>query len=296
MALKEGNPLTHHAPASGDKDHGWDPFAGVDAGLFWTNKGSRNKYRTFTFITGVARQVYFPDHDTSFLVAGFIDGGFASYDVKSNYGILHGSSLDGDGSLRYIGGGLMARQRWDNGFRLEASARTGKIENKFSAMNITLPTGEHLHYDMETPYYALHFGIGHEWSLSEDSELDVLLRYFWTKQDSSTVRFSTGDKVDFDDNISQIVRLGARYTKLKSDRFSYYLGAAYEHEFDTKTRGFLNGHPLNVPSLKGSTGIAEIGVIFRSTEDRHFNIETGLQGHFGVRRGISGGVRLGWEF
>jgi hypothetical protein len=56
------------------------------------------------------------------------------------------------------------------------------------------------------------------------------------------------------------------------------------------------GELLNAPSLKGGTGIGEIGIIYRSTEDRHFNIETGIQGHVGVHRGISGGVRLGWEF
>ncbi|MDR0549240.1 MAG: hypothetical protein LBI10_07535 [Deltaproteobacteria bacterium] len=298
MALKEGNPLTHHAPSSGDKDHGWDPFAGVDAGLFWTNKGSKNKYRTFTFIAGLARQVYFPDHDSSFLIAAFADGGFASYDVDADYKTAYNQPLSGDGSLRYLGGGLMARQRWDNGFRLEASARAGRIENKFtsSLANPSNPALANLHYETDTPYLALHFGVGHEWMLSENSTLDLLVRYFWTKQDANTIKLSTGEEVDYDKIISQRYRIGARYTKLKSERFSYYLGASYEHELDTKTRGYLFGQPFEVPSLKGGSGIGEIGIIYRSTEDRHFNIEAGLQGHVGVRRGISGGVRLGWEF
>jgi hypothetical protein len=293
LALKEGNPLIH-APSSGDQDHGWDPFAGVDAGLFWTNKGSKNKYRTFTFIAGLARQAYFPDHKSSFLIAAFADGGFSNYDVKTSYR-SQGSSMDGDGSMRYLGGGLMARQRWDNGFRLEASARAGRIENKFTS-SFTSGAGANLHYETDTPYLAFHGGIGHEWMLSADSELDLVVRYFWTKQSANTIKLSTGEEVDFDKIVSQRYRIGSRYTKIKSERFSYYLGAAYEHELDTKTRGYLFGQPFEAPSLKGGTGVGEIGIIYRATENRHFNIEAGLQGHVGVRRGISGGVRLGWEF
>ncbi|MDR1871152.1 MAG: hypothetical protein LBS60_04365 [Deltaproteobacteria bacterium] len=297
MALKEGNPLTHHAPSSGDKDHGWAPYAGIDAGVFWTHKGSKNKYRTFTFIAGLTRQVYFPERQSSFLLSAFVDGGFASYDVTTNYGTFYGPKIDGDGSLRYLGGGLMARQRWDNGFRLEASARAGKMENKFTALNYVSSQGDPLDYTVETPYYALHFGVGHEWMLTDDSTLDLLLRYFWTKQDAKSLRLKTGEKVEYDKNISQRFRIGSRYTKIKSERFSYYLGASYEREFDTKSRGYLTGvGPFDIPSLKGGTGIGEIGIIYRSTEDRHFNIETGIQGHVGVRRGISGGVRIGWEF
>jgi hypothetical protein len=297
MALKEGNPLTHHAPSSGDKNHGWDPFAGIDAGVFWTEKGAKNKYRTFTFIAGLARQTYSPDFNASFLFALFADGGFASYDVSSNYGTIFGSKLNGDGSLRYLGGGIMARQRWDNGFRLEASARAGTIENKFTAHNFYSHDGVQLQFDHETPYYALHFGIGHEWLISNNTAtIDLLARYFWTKMDEKNLTLSTGEEVRYDKNVSQRFRIGSRYTKLKSERFSYYVGASYEQEFDTKSKGYILGQPFDVPDLKGGTGIGEIGIIYRSTEDRHFNIEAGLQGHVGVRRGISGGVRLGWEF
>jgi outer membrane autotransporter protein len=292
MALKEGNPLTHHAPSSGDQDRGWDPFAGVDAGVFWTHKGSRNKYRTFTFIAGLARQVYMPDRDSSFLLAAFVDGGFSNYDVDADAGRLY----DGDGSVRYLGGGIMTRYRWDNGFRLEGSARAGKIESKFTAPNFIADNGRSLHFEFETPYYALHFGVGHEWMLSENSTIDLLARYFWTKQDAKSFNLSTGERLAYDKTISQRFRIGSRYTKMKSERFSYYLGAHYEQEFDAKTRCYVLGQPYDAPSMKGGTGIGEIGIIYRSTADKHFNVEAGIQGHVGVRRGISGGVRIGWEF
>ncbi|MDR1083581.1 MAG: autotransporter outer membrane beta-barrel domain-containing protein [Deltaproteobacteria bacterium] len=296
MALKEGNPLTHHAPSGGDQDHGWDPFAGVDAGVFWTNKGSKNKFKTFTFIAGLARQAYNPDWKSSFLLAAFVDGGFADYDVSARYGTTLNPHISGDGSMRYIGGGLMARQRWDNGFRLEASARMGKIRNKFTSYDYLSTTFDPLHYELETPYYALHVGLGHEWLINDKSTIDLLVRYFWTKQDGETYRFVTGEQVTFDDSTSHRLRVGSRYTRLKSERFSWYVGAHYEQEFDGKTEGSILGQPIEVPSLKGGTGIGEIGIIYRSNEDSHFNIETGIQGHVGVRRGISGGVRLGWEF
>jgi hypothetical protein len=298
MATKESNPLTHHAPSSGDQDHGWDPFAGVDAGVFWTHKGTKNKYKTFTFIAGMARQSYNPDWNSAFLFAVFADGGFADYDVNGGYGTFGGPHISGDGSLRYLGGGIMARQRWDNGFRIEASARAGQIRNKFTTYDLIAPQA--VNYEIETPYYALHVGVGHEWMLSENSTIDLLVRYFWTKQDGDSYTFNFGQnlnqKVRFDDTISHRVRVGSRYTKMKTDRFSWYLGASYEQELDSKNRGWIMGQPFETPSLKGGTGIGEVGIIYRSTADKHFNIETGIQGHVGVRRGISGGVRLGWEF
>jgi outer membrane autotransporter protein len=282
-------------PSSGDDERGWEPFAGVDMGMFWTDSGAQNQYRTMTFMTGVSRQYYNPAKDSFFLLAGFIDGGIADYDVEADYGFLAGPHITGDGKLRYLGVGLMTRYRWSNGFRLEGSARTGRIRNTFDS-EFTSADQMRLHYELETPYYALHFGLGREWFTSNNSSLDLVARYFWTRQDGDDYLLSDGDTVTFDKNISHRGRVGARYNKFKNERLSLYLGASYEHEFDSKTRGYLWGQPFETPNHSGGTGIGEIGVIFKSTPEHRFNVEAGIQGHFGVRRGVSGGLRLGYEF
>jgi hypothetical protein len=50
------------------------------------------------------------------------------------------------------------------------------------------------------------------------------------------------------------------------------------------------------PNLRGSTGIADIGLMARSNPDSPWSMELGLQGYVGKVQGISGGVRLGYEF
>jgi hypothetical protein len=299
MAISETNPI--YPPSSGDDSRAkWVPYAGVDAGVFWTHKGSKTKYKTFTFITGVNRVSYSPSKQSSFLLSLFIDGGFATYDINDSFSQTLDGRISGDGSIRYIGGGLMARHRWENGFRLEGSARAGTIRNKFSSSSFIQTYGNFVRYELETPYYALHVGVAKEFQIQEKAILDVLLRYFWTQQDGTSYRFESGDVVDFDKTISQRVRLGTRYNRFSKPHLSYYIGGAYEYEFNNQGRGSYRGQPFDTPDIKGSSGVVEIGII-RSPDkekdpDSHFSIEAGLQGHFGVRRGISGGVRLGWEF
>ncbi|MDR1577469.1 MAG: hypothetical protein LBT86_04470 [Deltaproteobacteria bacterium] len=293
MAVKENNPL--FPPSSGDNTlTGWMPYAGIDAGLFWTHHGSKNKYRTLTFIAGLNRISNSISDNSSFLLSAFFDGGYSSYDVNGNFG----TQLSGDGTIRYLGGGLMGRQRWNNGFRLEGSARIGRIRNEFTSSygQANEADSPPLHYEFETPYLAFHAGLGKEFKVQENALLDVLARYFWTKQDGTSYRFSSGELVEFDSNTSQRVRVGTRYNRFSNPHLSFYIGGAYEYEFSSKVQGHFLGQPFISPDTKGSTGIVDIGVIRSPNQDSNFSIEAGLQGHFGARRGISGGVRLGYEF
>ena len=48
--------------------------------------------------------------------------------------------------------------------------------------------------------------------------------------------------------------------------------------------------------MGGATGIGEIGAIVRSRANPHRTAELGLQTYVGRVRGVSAGIRLGWEF
>ncbi|MDR1608286.1 MAG: autotransporter outer membrane beta-barrel domain-containing protein, partial [Deltaproteobacteria bacterium] len=291
-AVDLGFSPNNSAPAAGENGRGdWLPFTGADAGVFWTRKGSKTKHVTFSFIAGLARRV-----TSSFILAGFVDGGLANYDINGHYGTFAGPEVEGSGSLKYIGGGLMAKKTFGSGFHVEASARAGQIRNKFSSSSLSLASGQILSYEFSAPYLAFHGGLGYEWSLSDGNSLSLLGRYFWTRQAGKSYRFVTGEVVDFQKDVSQKIRLGGRYNWLKSPRLAWYLGAAYELELNSQARGSYRGQPFNAPDIKGSTGIGEMGLKYRPKDDGPFSLEAGLQGHLGVRRGFSGGIRLDWEF
>jgi hypothetical protein len=42
--------------------------------------------------------------------------------------------------------------------------------------------------------------------------------------------------------------------------------------------------------------VGDIGLIIRPTDDKRLTFEAGVQGYLGVIEGISGGLRLGYEF
>ena len=53
---------------------------------------------------------------------------------------------------------------------------------------------------------------------------------------------------------------------------------------------------IGSPSLKGDTGVGELGLTVRPVKDSGFSFDLGVQGYTGVREGVSGSVQLKLEF
>jgi hypothetical protein len=273
-------------------EDGWTPFGGVDGALFRADTGSLIDIQGATMLAGVAFKR--SGDAASILVGGFFEAGFASYDIQGDFNSPGRRNISGRGDLNFYGGGLMGRLRWHNGFRIEGSFRGGQLENKFSSRDYVDVNGTAASYEFTTPYFAAHAGLAYEWRINETSTLDFLTRYFWVGQNGVTTDLPTGEKVKFDPDNSHRLRAGMRYTHAVNELFSWYVGAAYEHEFDNRPRGSAYGYDFDIPSLRGDGGVGEIGLIARSANN--FTIEAGLQGHVGRVSGVTGGVRIGWEF
>jgi outer membrane autotransporter protein len=280
------------------------PFAGIDgAWLRVDNHHSHVDIDAMNAIVGFAseeRKKGKDGHpDSSFLWAAFIDLGYGDYDTYNNYNYVDNAVIDdihGDGSLRSHGIGLMARKEWSNGFRLEGSLRAGKLKNEFTARDYLLEDVP-LSYKLEAPYYGLHVGAGRAFKLKDPrNRLDVLLRYYWNRQEGDSVVLPDGERVDFLSDDSHRARLGLRFSRAASARRSWYVGAAVEHEFAGDIHARTSKFTLPAPGLEGTTGIGEIGFILRPDKDHHLSLETGIQGYFGKLEGFSAGIRLEWEF
>ena len=77
---------------------------------------------------------------------------------------------------------------------------------------------------------------------------------------------------------------------------SPYLGAAWEYEFDGRQRAATNGYALGAPSLKGATGIAELGLMLKPSKTLPLSFDLAVQGYVGKREGVSGSLQARWEF
>jgi outer membrane autotransporter protein len=236
------------------------------------------------------------DH-SRFFVGGFVEGSLGKYDITAYSGTIGDPRLDAEGDLRSLAFGLMARQRFDNGFRIEASGRVGRNQMEFRSDYFTNQQGHNLDVKMNMPFFAAHGGLGYEWQINDLSSLDLVGRYYWTRQNGKSVTLESDEIVDFLAATSHRVRAGARYTRQKrNSRLFYYGGAYWEREFDGKSIAFAHGQQIDSNELKGDTGIGEIGLIVKSNQNDRLSIEAGIQGYAGMNRGFSGGFRLNYEF
>ena len=96
----------------------------------------------------------------------------------------------------------------------------------------------------------------------------------------------------------QRTRVGGRFSYALYDELAPYAGAAWEYEFDGKARATTYGFDVPAPSLKGSTGVGELGISFTPNvlSQNAFAVDLGVQGYTGMRQGISGSVQLKFEF
>ena len=132
--------------------------------------------------------------------------------------------------------------------------------------------------------------------MSEKTSLDTYGRYFWTRLGSDSVTLATADPVRFKATDSHRLRLGSRFAYAVNEFVSPYIGAAYEHEFDGKARATTNGYAIDTPSLRGGTGIFELGLTATPSKNLPLAIDFGVQGYVGKRQGVTGSLQIRFEF
>jgi hypothetical protein len=270
-------------------------FGGADYANVRMDTGSTVDYRGYTLVAGEA--IKREKEDRSFLLGGFFEAGYGDYDIHGKFGHPDHPDMKGDGTLRYYGLGVMARQKWDRGLRLEGSLRVGRQENKFRSRDLADVDGTIAKYTLHVPWLGAHLGVGHEWQTSEHTLLDLYLRYYWTYQGGKSVHINNGkEKVRFHSYESHRARLGGRYTHVKDTHRSWYLGLAYEREFDHRARAKSIDGEIDAPDPSGDGFVGEIGMILHPRNHDRLSLEFGLQGYTGNREGVSGGFRMGWKF
>ncbi|MDR2050503.1 MAG: hypothetical protein LBQ63_01850 [Deltaproteobacteria bacterium] len=278
------------------KEDAWTPFGGIDGTWVRADAGARITLRESLMVAGLATKK--SGDAGSLLLGGFFEGGLGDYDVRGEYDVPPDIvELSGDGDIFFAGAGVMARLRRQNGLRLEASLRGGYVENEFKSRDFVTSDGIAAEYDADVPYFGAHAGLGYEVAINERHALDFPVRYYFVRQNGKSVNLPTGEKIHFQADNSHSIRAGARYTYAESERIFAYAGAAFEYGFDHRLRASnSHGYDLAAPRTGGPGGVGELGMIIRPAPESGFAAEFGAQGYVGERRGVSLGVRLGYEF
>ena len=227
--------------------------------------------------------------------SAFEYGAFFEYGT-GNY-TTHNGDLRGDGSMRYTGGGLLAKWTAKHGLYVEGSLRGGSIHGETNGV-LRDVNDNPFSYESDAPYWGAHIGVGRELDLGHGNTLDIYGKYFMNRRNG--VGFDAGEgHYDLDALTSQILRVGARYT-MKRDKWSYYGGLAYEHELDGKASGTVSNGVLSAPirgtDPTGGSLRAELGATMQPDEKSPWQLDLNLAGFAGKKRGISGGVSVSWTF
>ena len=275
---------------SRDDSYGIKTFAAVQGNRSKYDVNSDIKINGWSTIVGVGNAKKFSGGD-EFAWGVFYENGSGNY---RTYNEFNDEFFRGDGSLVYNGGGVAARYENAHGVYTEGSLRAGMLK---SEMDNALHdgSGAEYGYDSSSAYYGAHIGIGQVIQISDDSSVDVYGKFFHTYTEGDN--FSVGnDKFEFDSINSDRLRIGARLTVNKENKFSTYYGLAYEYEFNGSAGMRAAGMEVPEQSLRGSSYMAEAGLNYQPSADSPWSFDLNMRGYAGERQGASFNVQATYTF
>ena len=270
-------------------------FVAVNGGYSTYKAGTTFDMSYGNMLAGIARQCKIGP--VGYLAGVFFETGLGRF--HSEYEPDDSRSIDSEGHDYYYGVGALAKVFLNRdllkGLYAEGSIRYGLMMGDWQSHDIQAD-GQTADWDGRAPYLTAHGGLGYMWDVTDNVTADVYAKYFWGHLwgDDGTI---CGQQFEFDDIYSSRVRTGARLNFKKDETFSWYLGAAWEHQFDAKSSGSLYGYDVPSTDLRGNTAIAEAGVFFKPAADSDFSFILGTTGYFGEKReGVTGHLQVRYDF
>ena len=275
---------------SRDSNYGVKTFAAVHGNRSKYDVNSDIKINGWSTIVGVGNTGKF-DNSSEFSWGVFYENGSGNY---RTYNEFNNEFFRGDGSLVYNGGGIAARYTNKNGVYTEGSLRAGMLKNDMDNA-LRDGAGNFYGYESESAYYGAHIGIGKIIGLSESSDLDVYGKFFHTYTEGDSFKVAN-DEFEFDSINSDRLRIGARITSNKENKFSTYYGLAYEYEFNGDADMTAQGLKAPTQSLQGSSVMAEVGFNYQPTPTSPWSFDLNMRGYTGERQGGSFNVQATYTF
>lgn len=265
-------------------------FGAMSGGSMRYDTGSHADVKGYNFALGMGKAVA---NNAGRLTFGpFVEYGYGDYTSYLDNGVR------GDGKTKYYGVGVLARQDDKSGVYYEGSLRYGRMDADYASNDLGT-AGVYSSYDSSSAYYGAHLGIGKVTGLNDTTKADVYAKLLYTHQNGDSVTLQgegNGEVYDFDAVDSTRARVGARVSKAYSERGTGYVGLAYEYEFDGEARATVKGFSTPAPSIKGSSGLVELGYILQPQGVNDPTINIGLQGWGGKKQGFTGNVDFVWTF
>ena len=263
---------------------GFAPFAAIGGSSMRHETGSHVNMKGLNLAVGFSREV--KRGDDRLIFGPIVEYGRGTYDSYVN-------DAHGDGSVRYVGIGGFVRQEQKDGMFYEGSLRFGRSSMDYSAILSGTPTT----YDTDANYIGAHLGVGQRIQEKSGTNRELYLRYFYTRQNGTDTKLSTGERYDFDAVDSHRLRAGARWL-IPQKGGSLILGASLQYEFGGESRATVhvggNSYTTPAPSLNGFSTSLELG--WKTQMSKNATADLSIEGWFGKQRGVSFRAGFDWKF
>lgn len=241
--------------------------------------------------------------DSTTLIAGvsaLADGGKAAFSAFFEIGqgqakdYINGAKTQADHEVYSLG--AAARFFTESPLYFDASLRLGAASYDFTGSFAT----ETVKFDHHGAYAALHAAAGWAEQVSEGMTWDSYLRYSFTylASGSETLGNRSNDTFEMDSLGVSTFRVGTRLKGWWGDDRSIHAraGLAYERVVDADVKTSVSGLAIDGPSLKGDTGILELGLSRRPSTQSPWGADVTVKSYVGDRRGVYGSATMHYVF
>ena len=240
-------------------------------------------------IGGFSRKFESKNHRT--FIAPMIEYGRGNFDSHLS------SGEHGTGNSQYLGGGIVFRSQMSNGVFYDGSIRAGRIKNDFESADFGV-NGYNVYekFHSNSPYIGAHFGIGRTVKRGDKESFTYYGKLLFSHTASDDIEISSGEDFHLSHVNSERIKIGIRDSYEISTKNKIYAGLAFQYEFGGASYAEHDGLRYDAPSIRGSSGIFEIGWIIKPYGDDNLSLDLSGTGTFGKQRGLSGRCGLNWNF
>ncbi len=204
------------------------------------------------------------------------------------------SGFRGDSDMKTYSAGVALRYQTEMPFYTEGALVVGQADTDF----VGSYTNDTARYDSKRFYTTAQLGIGSDFTLSDNVNLNVYGRYSFTYLDGDKVSLNNAynDTFDVDDTMVHAMRVGARVKGSVAPNVQWFAGAAFERVLDGDVESMVKDAKLKTETLKGNVGIFEVGATLAPNDLGPWTMDVKAGAYVGDRRGISGSVNFNYVF
>ncbi|MGX8898502.1 autotransporter outer membrane beta-barrel domain-containing protein [Citrobacter werkmanii] len=267
------------------------PIAVMDGGVNRYNSGSHTDSRETRVMAGSRWQV------TDRVAAGLVmEYGYSSFDTHNRFS---SGNVLGNGNVSHWGASIFGSYNLpvaDDMAYTDISLRAGRSSTEYSTNDIVTGGGTAAAYKSRVNYIGGSLGVGYVYASTDRHKLDSSIRYYYTKLGSDSVVID-GDQVNFGTAVSSRVQLKEQLSYEASQQVTATMAGIYEYETNGRAGAYTYGMDTEAPSVKGATGIVELGLKTRpAVRIPSLGMDLSFRGYTGQRDGVSGAVRVSYDF